>query len=135
MIITDIKQIDRIAEEAFGNTTDVISVDMNDYAHIKEYSESLKAIMLEAPLLTENLVPSLDEAICEAGSEDINNVLLYIKCNAAGVFSLTIEQVNLLIEALNNHIGVANIVWGVGEGDKNDENVSIIILLGYGNRE
>ena len=135
MIITDIKQIDRIAEEAFGNTTDVISVDMNDYAHIKEYSESLKAIMLEAPLLTENLVQSLDEAICEAGPEDINNVLLYIKCNAAGVFSLTIEQVNLLIEALNNHIGVANIVWGVGEGDKNDENVSIIILLGYGNRE
>lgn len=28
MIITDIKQIDRIAEETFGNTKGIISVDM-----------------------------------------------------------------------------------------------------------
>ena len=36
MIITDIKQIDRIAEETFGNTKGIISVDMKDYAFIKK---------------------------------------------------------------------------------------------------
>ena len=31
MIITDIAQIDRIAEETFGTTKGIVSVDMNDY--------------------------------------------------------------------------------------------------------
>ena len=31
MIITDIKQIDRIAEDTFGKTKGVVSIDMKDY--------------------------------------------------------------------------------------------------------
>ena len=45
MIITDIKQIDRIAEVTFGKTKGIVSVDMKDYAFIKEHSESLKVII------------------------------------------------------------------------------------------
>ena len=137
MIITDIKQIDRIAEETFGNTKGIISVDMKDYAFIKEHSESLKVIKFEVPALTEDVVRSLDDAIVEVGKETVSNVLLYIKGNGsdAGIRAVTIEQFNMFIEALNKHLETANIIWGMGDDEENRENISILIILGYGKRE
>ena len=134
MIITDIKQIDRIAEETFGKTKDLVSVDMKDYAFIKEHSESLKVIKFEVPALTEDVVRSLDDAIIEAGKENVSNVLLYIKGNGsdAGIRAVTIEQFNMFIEALNKHLETANIIWGMGDDNENRENISILIILGYG---
>ena len=137
MIITDIKQIDRIAEETFGKTKGIVSVDMKDYAFIKEHSESLKVIKFEVPALTEDVVRSLDNAIVEAGKENVSNVLLYIKGNGsdAGIRAVTIEQFNMFIEALNKHLETANIIWGMGDDEENRENISILIILGYGKRE
>lgn len=137
MIITDIKQIDRIAEETFGNTKGIVSVDMKDYAFIKEHSESLKVIKFEVLGLTEDVVRSLDDAIVEAGKETANNVLLYIKGNGsdAGIRAVTIEQFNMFIEALNKHLETANIIWGMGDNEENRENISILIILGYGKKE
>lgn len=134
MIITDIKQIDCIAEETFGKTKGIVSVDMKDYAFIKGHSESLKVIKFEVSALTEDVVRSLDAAIIEAGKENISNVLLYIKGNGsdAGIRAVTIEQFNMFIEALNKHIETANIIWGMGDDEENRENISIIIILGYG---
>ena len=88
MIITDIKQIDCIAEETFGKAKGIVSVDMKDYAFIKEHSESLKAIKFEEPVLTEDVVRSFDEAIIEAGKENVSNVLLYIKGNGSMEYGL-----------------------------------------------
>ena len=137
MIITDIKQIDCIAEETFGKTKGIVSVDMKDYAFIKEHSESLKVIKFELPALTEDVVRSLDDAILEAGKENVSNVLLYIKGNGsdAGIRAVTIEQFNMFIEALNKHLETANIIWGMGDDEENRENISILIILGYGKRE
>ena len=137
MIITDIKQIDRIAEDTFGKTKGIVSVDMKDYAFIKEHSESLKVIKFEVPALTEDVVRSLDDAIVEAGKETVSNVLLYIKGNGgdAGIRAVTIEQFNMFIEALNKHLETANIIWGMGDDEENRENISILIILGYGKKE
>ena len=137
MIITDIKQIDCIAEEIFGKTKGIVSVDMKDYAFIKEHSESLKVIKFEVPALTEDVVRSLDDAIIEAGKENVSNVLLYIKGNGsdAGIRAVTIEQFNMFIEALNKHLETANIIWGMGDNEENRENISILIILGYGKKE
>lgn len=134
MIITDIAQIDRLAEETFGEAKGIISVDMKDYAFIKEHSESLKVIKFEVPALTEDVVRSLDDAIVEAGKENVSNVLLYIKGNGsdAGIRAVTIEQFNMFIEALNKHLETANIIWGMGDDEENRENISILIILGYG---
>ena len=134
MIITDIKQIDRIAEEIFGKTKGIVSVDMKDYAFIKDHSESLKAIKFEVSALTEYVVCSLDEAIIEAGKENVSNVLLYIKGNGsdAGIRAVTIEQFNMFIEAFNRHLETANIIWGMGVDNECVENISILIILGYG---
>ena len=133
MIITDIKQIDCIAEETFGKTKGIVSVDMKDYAFIKEHSESLKVIKFEVPALTEDVVRSLDDAIIEAGKENVSNVLLYIKGNGsdAGIRAVTIEQFNMFIETLNKHLETANIIWGMGDDEENRENISILIILGY----
>ena len=137
MIITDIKQIDCIAEETFGKTKGIVSVDMKDYAFIKEHSESLKVIKFEVLALTEYVVRSLDDAIVEAGKETVSNVLLYIKGNGgdAGIRAVTIEQFNMFIEALNKHLETANIIWGMGDDEENRENISILIILGYGKKE
>ena len=137
MIITDIKQIDCIAEETFGKTKGIVSVDMKDYAFIKEHSESLKVIKFELPALTEDVVRSLDDAIIEAGKENVSNILLYVKGNGsdAGIRAVTIEQFNMFIEALNKHLETANIIWGMGDDEENRENISILIILGYGKRE
>ena len=137
MIITNIKQIDCIAEETFGKTKGIVSIDMEDYAFIKEHSESLKVIKFEVPALTEDVVRSLDDAIIEAGKENVSNVLLYIKGNGsdAGIRAVTIEQFNMFIEALNKHLETANIIWGMGDDEENRENISILIILGYGKIE
>ena len=137
MIITDIAQIDRIAEETFGTTKGIVSVDMNDYKFIKEHSESLKMIKLEVPSLTEDVVHSLDEAIDDVGKENVCNILLYIKGNGsdAGIRAVTVEQFNMFIEAFNKHLETANIIWGMGDDEENREYISILIILGYGKRE
>ena len=137
MIITDIKQIDRIAEDTFGKTKGVVSIDMKDYTYIKDHSESLKAIKFEVPALTEDVVRSLDDAIVEAGKENVSNILLYIKGNGsdAGIRAVTIEQFNMFIEALNKHLETTNIIWGMGDDEENRENISILIILGYGKKE
>jgi len=134
MIITDIAQIDRIAEETFGTTKGIVSVDMNDYKFIKEHSESLKMIKLEVPSLTEDVVHSLDEAIDDVGKENVCNVLLYIRGNGsdAGIRAVTVEQFNMFIEAFNKHLETANIIWGMGDDNESAENISILIILGYG---
>ena len=134
MIITDIKQIDCIAEETFGKTKGIVSVDLKDYAFIKEHSESLKVIKFEVPALTEDVVRSFDDAIVEVGKENVSNILLYIKGNGsdAGIRAVTIEQFNMFIEALNKHIETANIIWGMGDDEETRENISILIILGYG---
>ena len=134
MIITDIKQIDRIAEETFGKTKGIVSVDMKDYAFIKEHSEYLKTIRLDVPALTEDIVRSFDEAIVEVGNENVSNVLLYIKGNGsdAGLSAVTVEQFNMFIEALNKHLETANIIWGMGDDNECVDNISILIILGYG---
>ena len=137
MIITDIKQIDRIAEDTLGKTKGIVSVDMKDYAFIKEHSEYLKTIRLDVPALTEDVVRSFDEAIVEVGKENVSNVLLYIKGNGSdvGIRTVTVEQFNMFIEAFNRHLETANIIWGMGDDNESDKNISILIILGYGKRD
>lgn len=134
MIITDIKQIDFIAEETFGKAKGIVSVDMKDYAFIKEHSESLKVIKFEVPALTEDVVRSFDDAIVEVGKENVSNILLYIKGNGsdAGIRAVTIEQFNMFIEALNKHLETASIIWVMGDDNECVNNISILIILGYG---
>ena len=134
MIITDIKQIDHVAEEAFVTAKGIISVDMKDYASIKERSGSMKAISIEVAALSEEALRSLDGLIAEVGKENLSNILLYIRYNGsdAGIPVIAVEQLNMLVEMFSRQNEAANIIWGIGEGSESPGNVSILIVLGYG---
>ena len=137
MIITDIKQIDHIAEEILGTAKGFISVDMTDYAFVKEHSESLKAINIEVSALSEDVACSLDEVFVEVEKENLCKILLYIRgCGSdAGIRAVTVEELNRFIEAFNKHFEVADMIWGMGDDNENNENISILIIFGYGKRE
>jgi hypothetical protein len=137
MIITDIKQIDHLAKETFSKMKGLITIDMTDYASFKKNSASLKVVQLDVSTLTEDVLPLLDEALIEAGKENVSNILLYFKGNGSdeGIRTMTVEQLNMFFEAFNKHFETANIIWGMGNDSKNIENISILNFLGYGKRE
>lgn len=132
MIITDMKQIERIAEETFGNTKGVITIDMTDYALFKKYAATFKAIQLEVPTFTEDVVLSLVEALSEASKENVKYALMYIKGNCNDV---EVEQFDMFIEAFNQILGNASVIWCMEDSEESGNNKSILILLGYSKKE
>lgn len=123
MIITDIKHIDRIVEEIFDNKDKGVSF-TNDYAFVKDHSDNLKAIKLEVPLLTEDVLNSIGEIINEAGRNNICGILLCIKVGSR-IFRMrvsTIEQFEMYIKAFIED----GFIFDIGDKDN-----TIIIILGY----
>lgn len=133
MIITDIKQIDYLAEELLAQPSGLISVDMQDYTFIKEHSKVMKAIKLEARVLDEEIVSSLNEALSEAGKDAVTNILFYISGNGstASVKAISMEQMQIYLKVLQDHAETANIIWGLGDDDNDKGNITILVVIGY----
>ena len=128
MIITDIKQIDRIAEETFGNTKGIISVDMKDYAFIKKQSSSLKAIKLDISEITKRTLTVLDDALNENCMHNECNLIMYIN---AGGNVITVEQMELIHISIETNVPEnSNIVWGMGENINDSGGFTILIIVG-----
>lgn len=128
MIITDIKQIDRIAEETFGNTKGIISVDMKDYAFIKKQSSSLKAIKLDISEITKRTLTVLDDAFNEICMHHECNLIMYIN---AGGNVITVEQMELIHISIETNVPEnSNIVWGMGENINDSDGFTILIIVG-----
>jgi len=133
MIITDIKQIDRLAEEVLTRSSAYVVVDMNDYATLKERSASLKAITLEAPELTAETASALGRDFTEADNGKVRNILLYIngKGGDAGIKTLTATQLQMLLNAIQSPAGTANIIWGLGDSETETDCITLLVILGY----
>lgn len=134
MIITDIKQIDRIAEDTFGKTKGIVSVDMKDYAFIKEHSSSLKAIKIEMSEISEESFVELDKVLKEVcGGKDCN-ILLYISGNsiASEANAITMEHLQLFNNSIDKYVtDNSDIIWGIGENAKENNEISTLIIVGY----
>ena len=134
MIITDIKQIDCIAEETFGKTKGIVSVDMKDYAFIKEHSSSLKAIKIEMSEISEESFVELDKVLKEVcGGKDCN-ILLYISGNsiASETNAITMEHLQLFNNSIDKYVtDNSDIIWGIGENAKENNEISTLIIVGY----
>lgn len=134
MIITDIKQIDRIAEDTFGKTKGIVSVDMKDYAFIKEHSSSLKAIKIEMSEISEESFVELDKVLKEVcGGKDCN-ILLYISGNSIAfeANAITMEHLQLFNNSIDKYVtDNSDIIWGIGENAKENNEISTLIIVGY----
>ena len=134
MIITDVKQIDRIAEETFGKTKGIISVDMTDYTFIKEHSSSLKAIKIEMSEISEESFVELDKALEEVCGYKDCNILLYISGNSldSETNAITMDQLQLFAKSIEKYVtDNSNILWGIGENTKVNNEITTLIIVGY----
>lgn len=131
MIISEISQIDRLVEEALGSAEHLLTMSMADYAYVKKQSASLKAIKIDVPVLTHDAVQLIEEAINEAGVDNVSNLLYHIRCNSTtdSENAITLGQVNMLIELLNRYFAEVDLICGMGVND--EKSVSILIILGY----
>lgn len=134
MIITDIKQIDCIAEETFGKTKGIVSIDMKDYAFIKEHSSSLKAIKIEMSEISEESFVELDKVLKEVCEGKDCNILLYISGNsiASENNAITMEHLQLFNNSIDKYVtDNSDIIWGIGENAKENNEISTLIIVGY----
>ncbi len=133
MIITDVEQIDRIAEETFGATKGIVSVDMKDYAFVKEHSESLKAIKVDIIEISKSYVFAFEEALKEVCTGNVCNLLIYISGNGinSGVKTITVEQMQFFHSSIEKNVSEDTcIIWGVGESCSTNEGLTILIIAG-----
>lgn len=132
MIITDINQIDHIVAELLGSVRSSISVDMKDYAFVKEQSSSLKAIKVEIPEITEKTLTAFDEALAEICNGKECNVLLHISGHGGNFTNMTVEQMQLLHNSMERNIAEdAGIIWGMGECECEKDGIVILVIVGY----
>lgn len=133
MIITNLSQIDHIAEDTFTKAKGLISITLEDYATVKEQSTSLKAIHLEVPALNADITKQLESDIIEAGKENVEKVLLHVKGNGADatVKKLTPAHMSVVVDAVTKHYDAANISWAIGDDPESNAKFSILIILGY----
>lgn len=131
MIITDITQIDHMVEELLASTKGVISVDMRDYALIKDNSSSLKAVKVELSEMSEESIGVLDQALVDTCGDEECNILLYLSTLKSTEKPLTVEQMQFLGNSLDRYVAdSANIIWGLGEYESGYDGVTILLVVG-----
>ena len=127
MIITEIKQIDSLVEQAFANGNSIVSVDANDYNTIKTQSASLKAITLE--ISEWSAIQSLEEVMKETGCGSVTNVLICVGVPDAKAVS--VAQMRMLRDLIHANTADANVVWGLKESESEGSAFKILVVLGY----
>lgn len=133
MIITDISQIDRLAEIFLSNHSDNISVDMDDYSFLKSNSILLKAIQLETQSLDLEIIQTLSEAFEQAGRLAVCNIIVHVCSHSSSpqTESITLESMERVILSVYNNFETANVIWGMSSETSERNYYSIVVFLGY----
>lgn len=156
MIITDIEQIDSMAEQMFGYTPDFITVDMNDYNRLRSSSSYLCATRVEMPRQLANGMEHFKQAIKEFRAEGVNQILLQV-CGVSSTLEVQpigFREMCMILNAVEEHFGQrsvietqtlhlasaidnevckkVNIVWGVSDRTSDQTNgYEVYIIAGY----
>lgn len=129
MILTQIQEIDQMVEQSLAHTTALVSLDMNDYATLKNSSSQIKAVKVVGDSWNEELNSALVGELAQAGCDKVKMLMLGITVRE-DLESVGYGQVMELLKAVgsgNNY----NIMWGVSENPENTDNVSIMAVIGY----
>lgn len=128
MIISDIEQIDRLAEELLNDNFEFRSLDTTDreYAFIKKHSDSLKAIIIDDAGFSETFVAAFRSDLMQAVPEHMHTILLHIKVKEVP----TMEQISHLLETLHNELEHVNLIWETASNRK-EEGITLFAVIGY----
>ena len=132
MIITDLLQIDSIAEEILTTNKNIITVDMYDYTSAKKSSSSLCAVKVEIPDITvENLVEFRKE-LEEVFDKNVNNLILVVCDNDMENHNneYTLSKMRLILRPTDEKLDDPKVVWGVC-GNTRGEGFTILVIVGY----
>lgn len=156
MIITDIEQIDSMAEQMFGYTPDFITVDMNDYNRLRSSSSYIYANRIEMPRLITSGIDHFKQAIGEFNPEGVNQILLQV-CGVSSTLEvqpISFREMCMILNAVEEHFEQrddvepqtqhttsfadksisqkVNIVWGLSNRKSGDANgYEVYIIAGY----
>lgn len=128
MIITDIAQIDRLAEELLNDNSEFKSLDPTDreYAFIKKHSDCLKAVKMDGDDISESLVTAFLDELMQADPERMQTILLHIGTSSEIAF----EQLDHLLETLHNALERVNLIWETASNREKDE-ITLFAVIGY----
>ena len=136
MIIKDILQIDRLAEQMFGQTDSYIRIDQGDYNRLKTTSADLNATIVKLTFNDKVAINQFIDAVKDFGRVGAHEVLLQI-CVPTGCLdtsNLTINEINLILSIINEHFGKINTVWGLSEcNEVSADSYDIRVIVGYRN--
>ena len=129
MVITDIEQIDRMAEEVLGAGKGVVSLDIKDYALIKRWSASLTAYKIEIPEIGEEHFAVLEEVMKEVCAGNECRIIMHLCCPKT--MTITVRQMELLIGFVNRTVqDVVEFVWGISEHESDYDGITVLFIVG-----
>ena len=134
MIITEITDIDNIAERILGNVPNLVALDMDDYNQIKSSSSFLNAVSVELPFYIETGIEEFKQAIKEFNVDGAHRVLLQI-CGVSSsleVRNIRLKEMHSLLCVIESHFGNVEIIWGLSDRKSDDANgYEVNIIVGY----
>lgn len=134
MIITDITQIDNMAERMFRQTPNLIVVDINDYNRVKRNSTVLNAASVKLPYALKDGINIVIDTIQEFRKQDAHQVLLHISgvSGSLETENITLNEINVMLGVIEEYFGNVDIIWGLSDRKDVDTNsYEINVIVGY----
>ena len=104
-IITDMAQIDNMAEQMCGHVSNLIAIDMNDYNRLKSSSSYLNATQIQMPCFLHEGIEQFKQAIKEFKIEGAHQVLLQI-CGIGSsleVHEIRFKEMCMILKVIEEH--------------------------------
>lgn len=128
MIITDIAQIDLLAEKLLNDNSEYRSIDPTDreYVFLKKHSASLKAVRMDGDDFSQTLVTAFRDELMQADPQQMQTLLLHVETNR----EIRFEELEQLLETLHNALEQVNLIWETAS-NREEEGVTLFAVIGY----
>ena len=111
MIITDIEQINKMAEQMFGHNPNLVAIDINDSNRLKSSSSYLNATKIQMPSFLRDGLEQFEQAIKEFKPEGAHQILLQI-CGVSSQLAIEyirLKEICLVLRVIESHFGKRNV--------------------------
>ena len=105
MIITDMAQIDNMAEQMCGHVPNLIAIDMNDYNRLKSSSSYLNATQIQMPCFLHEGIEQFKQVVKEFKTEGAHQILLQI-CGISSsleVHEIRFKEMCMILKVIEEH--------------------------------